>query len=161
MAVSEEEERHYRASAVERAGRAKWCRLLAACQRAGQRHLDPLRGEWRRGTLRPRFPGSQVLPAVRLRVHPRLESSAGIRCLKSWRYRRTRREVTGRVDDVVPHLAEAHARGAWVRRRARLKDPRGLYGRIAGRQHSVGCEGIRAEAGRHLAVAPRRQFSTL
>lgn len=96
------------------------------------------------------------LPDVRLRIIGR-EPPPEIRALAD----RPHVEVTGAVPDVVPHLREAQALAVPLESGGgtRLKILEAFAAGLPVVSTPVGCEGLRAEHGVHLLVAPREGLS--
>lgn len=70
-------------------------------------------------------------------------------------------EVTGRVDDILPHLRDAHVLAVPLESGGgtRLKILEAFAAGLPVISTPVGCEGIAAEPDRHLCVAPRERFA--
>ena len=98
----------------------------------------------------------QRIPDARLRIIGR-EPPPDIRALAG----RPDVEVTGAVPDVVPHLREAHALAVPLESGGgtRLKILEAFAAGLPVVSTPVGCEGLRAEHGVHLLVAPREHIS--
>lgn len=170
MTVSSQEEQYFR-----RAGAAHVCVVPNGVDcdryanlptgRAGGPPVVLFLGtmSWPPNASAARFLALSVLPAVRHRIPgARLrivgrDPSPEVRSLAE----QVGVEVTGRVDDVLPSLADAHVLAVPLEAGGgtRLKILEAFAAGLPVVSTPVGCEGIEAEPNRHLVVATRDRFA--
>lgn len=117
---------------------------------------------WRPNASAARFLAQDVLPALRSRVPDvRLRIIGRDPLPEVLELRRDPSvEVLGPVPDVVPHLRDAHVLAVPLEAGGgtRLKILEAFAAGLPVVSTPMGCEGLSAESGRHLLVAPRELF---